>query len=119
MLPALKFSLDSFQLRDHPLLSRDPPDGERRLSDAQVWAQEEAAKQRSRELIYRAQYLQWLSDTAARDARYYSSREAAVTRVFKSVGRREAPDPNGPPPCRPSPVSIGCQADHEIHNPPA
>jgi hypothetical protein len=28
MLPALKFSLDSFQLRDHPLLSRDPPDGE-------------------------------------------------------------------------------------------
>ena len=29
MLPALKFSLDGFQLRDHPLLSRDPPDGER------------------------------------------------------------------------------------------
>src|SRR5258708_5347770 len=28
MLPALKFSLDGFQLRDHPLLSRDPPDGE-------------------------------------------------------------------------------------------
>ncbi len=29
MLPALKFSLDGFQLRNHPLLSRDPPDGER------------------------------------------------------------------------------------------
>jgi hypothetical protein len=28
MLPALKFSLDGFQLRDHPLLSRNPPDGE-------------------------------------------------------------------------------------------
>ena len=28
MLPALKFSLDGFQLRDHPLLSRDPPNGE-------------------------------------------------------------------------------------------
>jgi hypothetical protein len=28
MLPALKFSLNGFQLRDHPLLSRDPPDGE-------------------------------------------------------------------------------------------
>lgn len=29
MLPALKLSLDGFQLRDHSLLSRDPPDGER------------------------------------------------------------------------------------------
>jgi hypothetical protein len=28
MLPALKFSLDGFQLRDHPLLSRYPPYGE-------------------------------------------------------------------------------------------
>ena len=28
MLPALKFSLDGFQLRDHPFLSHDPPDGE-------------------------------------------------------------------------------------------
>ncbi len=28
VLPALKFSLDGFQLRDHPLLSRDPPDCE-------------------------------------------------------------------------------------------
>jgi len=28
MLPALKFNLDGFQLRDHPLLSRNPPDGE-------------------------------------------------------------------------------------------
>ena len=26
MLPALKLSLNSFQLRDHPLLRRDPPD---------------------------------------------------------------------------------------------
>ena len=29
MLPSLKLSLDGFQLRDHPLLSRDPPNGER------------------------------------------------------------------------------------------
>jgi hypothetical protein len=28
MLPALKFRLDGFQLRDHPLLGRNPPDGE-------------------------------------------------------------------------------------------
>jgi hypothetical protein len=28
MLPALKFSLDGFQLRGHPLLRRDPPDDE-------------------------------------------------------------------------------------------
>jgi hypothetical protein len=28
MLPALKLSLDGFQLRDHPLLRRDPPDNE-------------------------------------------------------------------------------------------
>ena len=28
MLPALKFGLDGFQLRDHPLLGRNPPDGE-------------------------------------------------------------------------------------------
>ena len=28
MLPALKLSLNSFQLRDHPLLRRDPPDDE-------------------------------------------------------------------------------------------
>jgi hypothetical protein len=28
MFPALKLSLNDFQLRDHPLLSRDPPDGE-------------------------------------------------------------------------------------------
>jgi hypothetical protein len=28
MLPALKFSLDGFQLRDHPLLSRNSPNGE-------------------------------------------------------------------------------------------
>jgi hypothetical protein len=28
MLPALKCSLDGFQLRDHPLLSRNPPDDE-------------------------------------------------------------------------------------------
>jgi hypothetical protein len=28
MIPALKFSLDGFQLRDHPLLGRNPPDGE-------------------------------------------------------------------------------------------
>jgi hypothetical protein len=26
MLAALKFSLDDFQLRDHPLLCRNPPD---------------------------------------------------------------------------------------------
>ena len=29
MLPALKLSLDGFELRDHPLLRRDPPDDER------------------------------------------------------------------------------------------
>ena len=28
MLPALKLSLDRFELRHHPLLRRDPPDGE-------------------------------------------------------------------------------------------
>ena len=28
MLPALKFSLDDFQLRDHPLLGRNPPNDE-------------------------------------------------------------------------------------------
>src|SRR4029077_9718756 len=28
MLPALKFSLEGFQLRDHPLLGHNPPDGE-------------------------------------------------------------------------------------------
>src|SRR5262245_2984840 len=28
MLPALKLSLNGFQLRDHPLLRRDPPDDE-------------------------------------------------------------------------------------------
>src|SRR5262245_1183595 len=28
MLPALKFSLDGFELRDHPLLRCDPPDDE-------------------------------------------------------------------------------------------
>jgi hypothetical protein len=28
MLPALKFSLDSLQLHRHPLLGRNPPDGE-------------------------------------------------------------------------------------------
>jgi hypothetical protein len=28
MLPALKFSLDGFQLRDHTLLGRNPPDGD-------------------------------------------------------------------------------------------
>jgi hypothetical protein len=28
MLPALKLSLDGFQLRDHPLVRRDPPDDE-------------------------------------------------------------------------------------------
>ena len=28
MLPALKFSLDGFQLRHHPLVGRNPPDGE-------------------------------------------------------------------------------------------
>ena len=28
MLPALKLSLDGFELRDHPLLRRDPPDDE-------------------------------------------------------------------------------------------
>src|SRR5262245_8630677 len=28
MLPALKFSLNSFKLRDHPLLHRNPPDNE-------------------------------------------------------------------------------------------
>ena len=29
VLTALKFSLDGFQLREQPLLSRDPPDGQR------------------------------------------------------------------------------------------
>jgi hypothetical protein len=28
MLPALKLGLDGFQLRNHPLLRSDPPDGE-------------------------------------------------------------------------------------------
>ena len=28
MLPVLKLNLDRFQLRDHPLLRSDPPDGE-------------------------------------------------------------------------------------------
>ena len=28
MLPALKFNLEGFQLRYHPLLGRNPPDGE-------------------------------------------------------------------------------------------
>jgi hypothetical protein len=28
MLPVLKFSLDDFQLRDHSLLCRNPPDDE-------------------------------------------------------------------------------------------
>jgi hypothetical protein len=28
MFPALKLSLDGFELRDHPLLYRDPPDCE-------------------------------------------------------------------------------------------
>jgi hypothetical protein len=28
MLPALKLSLDGFELRHHPLLRRDPPDAE-------------------------------------------------------------------------------------------
>ena len=28
MLPALKFNLEGFQLRNHPLLGRNPPDGE-------------------------------------------------------------------------------------------
>src|SRR5262249_59817388 len=28
MLPELKFSLDGFELRDHPLLRRDPPNDE-------------------------------------------------------------------------------------------
>ena len=34
MFPALKFSLDGFQLRDHPLLRRDPPDDEGSIADA-------------------------------------------------------------------------------------
>ena len=34
MLPALKLSLDGFQLRDHPLLRRDPPDDECSITDA-------------------------------------------------------------------------------------
>ena len=34
MLPALKLSLDGFQLRDHPLLRRDPPDDEGSITDA-------------------------------------------------------------------------------------
>src|SRR6266478_3521952 len=32
--PALKLSLDGFQLRDHPLLRRDPPDDEGSVTDA-------------------------------------------------------------------------------------
>ena len=34
VLPALKLSLDGFQLRDHPLLRRDPPDDEGSITDA-------------------------------------------------------------------------------------
>ena len=34
MLAALKLSLDGFQLRDHPLLRRDPPDDEGSITDA-------------------------------------------------------------------------------------
>ena len=34
MLPALKLSLDGFQLRDHPLLRRDSPDDECSITDA-------------------------------------------------------------------------------------
>jgi hypothetical protein len=34
MLPALKLSLDGFQLRDHPLLRRNPPDDEGSIADA-------------------------------------------------------------------------------------
>jgi hypothetical protein len=34
MLQALKLSLDVFQLRDHPLLPRDPPDDECSITDA-------------------------------------------------------------------------------------
>ena len=34
MLPALKLSLDGFQLRDHPPLRRDPPDDEGSVTDA-------------------------------------------------------------------------------------
>jgi len=34
MLPALKLSLDGFQLRDHSLFRRDPPDDERSITDA-------------------------------------------------------------------------------------
>jgi hypothetical protein len=34
MLPALKLSLDGFQLRDHPLVCRDPPDDECSITDA-------------------------------------------------------------------------------------
>jgi hypothetical protein len=34
MLLALKLSLDGFQLRDHPLLRRDPPDNEGSIADA-------------------------------------------------------------------------------------
>ncbi len=34
MRPALKLSLDGFELRDHPLLRRDPPDDEYSITDA-------------------------------------------------------------------------------------
>ena len=34
MLPALKLSLDGFELRDHPLLRRNPPDDESSVADA-------------------------------------------------------------------------------------
>ena len=34
MLPALKLSLHGFELRDHPLLRRDPPDDEGCITDA-------------------------------------------------------------------------------------
>ena len=44
MLPALKFSLDGFQLRDHPLLSRDPPDDESFVADALPTEVSEAQK---------------------------------------------------------------------------
>jgi hypothetical protein len=34
MPPVLKLSLDGFQLRDHPLLCRDPPDDVGSVADA-------------------------------------------------------------------------------------
>jgi len=34
MPPALKLSLDGFELRHHPLLRRDPPDDEGSVTDA-------------------------------------------------------------------------------------